>query len=120
MSPKILLIDDEPDLIQFQKLFLMRRNYRVITALNTNEAIEAIKKESPDIVFCDIRLDSDTAGLDILEQAKEIKPDIIVYFVTGLVDRNIEERSLALGAKGFLIKPISNEALEDKIKEAIP
>ena len=119
MSPKILIIDDEPDVIQFQKSFLTRKNYQVVTATNTKEALETLKNESPDLVFCDIRLETDTAGLAILEEAKRIKPDIVVYLITGLLDKEIEERGLALGAKEFLTKPMSNDALETKIKEAI-
>jgi CheY-like chemotaxis protein len=118
MSLKILLIDDEPDAIEFQKSFLTRRNYVVFTARNTDEAINIIKERAPDIIFCDIRLETDTAGLDILAQAKKIKPDIIVYLVTGLLDKDIRESGIALGAKEVLIKPASNEDLEKKIKEA--
>lgn len=70
--PKILIIDDEPDTIEFQQKYLTRRKYEVSTATNTKEALEKIKIDSPDIVFCDVRLDSDRAGLDILLEAKKI------------------------------------------------
>lgn len=117
MTPKILIIDDEPDVIEFQKSFLGRRGYPVFTATNTKEAIETIKKESPDIVFCDVRLETDSAGMDILEQAKKISPNIIVYLITGYLENDIQEKGLALGAKEVLTKPISNQDLENKIKE---
>ncbi len=116
---KILLIDDEPDAIEFQQRYLLRRNYQVLTATNTTEALEVIRKESPDLVFCDIRLETDTAGLDVLEKAKIIKPDIVVYLITGILDREIEAEGLRLGAKEILHKPLSNEDLEEKIKEAV-
>lgn len=117
---KILLIDDEEEILEFQKAYLVRRKYDVVTAVNTTAAIEAIKNESPDIVFCDLRLkESDTAGLYILEQAKKIKPELIVYLITGLLEKEIADRATALGAKGFLIKPLQSGALEDKIKEMI-
>ncbi|MBU4346066.1 MAG: response regulator [Candidatus Omnitrophica bacterium] len=119
MIKKILIIDDEPDVLEFQKSYLSRRKYQVTTASNTKEAIETIKNESPDIVFCDIRLETDTAGLDILEQAKKIKPDMVVYLITGLPEVEVEKKGLALGAKELLHKPITNEILEGKIKEAI-
>ena len=44
MSLKILVVDDEPDIVEFQKSFLLRRKHQVFTATNTNEAIEVIKK----------------------------------------------------------------------------
>lgn len=116
---KILLIDDEPDVIEFQKRFLERRKYEVSTASNIPQAIEAFRKESPEIVFCDIRLETDTAGFDILEQAKKIKPDSVIYLVTGLTDKDIEEKGIALGAKEILVKPLTNVILEQKVKEQI-
>ncbi|MDD5730370.1 MAG: response regulator [Candidatus Omnitrophica bacterium] len=115
MSLRILIVDDEPDVIEFQKSYLSRRKYIVDTAKNTREAIDMISRNSPDVVFCDIRLDTDTSGLDILEQAKKIKPDIVIYLVTGIIDREIEARGIALGAKEILTKPLPNEILEKKI-----
>lgn len=117
MNPKILLIDDEPDVVEFQKRFLERRKYEVLTATNTKDAIEAIKNNSPDIVFCDIKLETETSGFDILEQAKKLKPEMIVYFITGYLDKETEQKGLSLGAKAVLGKPLLNEELEKRIKE---
>lgn len=118
--PKVLLIDDDQDILEFQKKYLLRRKYEVFTAMDIPASVEAVKKESPDIVFCDLRLkESDTAGLDILEQIKKIKPELTVYMVTGLLEKEMADKAAALGATGFLIKPLRGEALEDKIKEMI-
>ena len=114
---KILLIDDEPDVIEFQKKYLERRKHSVSTAANTLEAMALINKESPDVIFCDVRLETDTAGLEILAQAKKIIPNTIVYLVTGLTDKEIEEKGSALGAKEILIKPLTNEILAQKVQE---
>ena len=116
---KILVIDDEPDVLEFQKAFLSRRKHEVQTAATFKGAIEAIKDFSPDVIFCDVRLESDTAGLDILAQAKLLKPDVSFYLITGLVDKETEEKGRALGAREVLPKPISNEKLEEKIKQAV-
>ena len=118
--PRILVVDDEPDVLEFQKAFLSRRKHEVQTAATFKEAIEAVKNFLPDIIFCDVRLDSDTTGLDILQQAKSLKPDVIFYLITGLVDKEVEEKGQALGAREVLSKPISNEKLEEKIKQAVP
>ncbi len=118
-GPKILLIDDEPDVIEFQKSYLSKRKYEVLTATNTKEAIEAIKNESPDIVLCDIKLETSTSCFGILEEAKKLKPEIIVYLITGYLDKETEEKGLSLGAKEVLGKPLPNEELEKKIKEAL-
>ena len=115
--PKILIIDDELDVLEFQKSYLARRKYQVFTAKNSQEAISSIEKESPDLVFCDLRIERDDSGLTIIEQAKKMKPGLTIFLVTGLLDKEIEEKALALGAKEVLHKPIRNEDLEKKIRE---
>ncbi len=117
--PRILIIDDEPDIAEFQKSYFTKRKYEVLVAVNTKDALEKIKNDSPDIVLCDVRLDSDRAGLEILSEAKKIKPNIVVFLITGLLEKDIHDQGLALGAKEVLTKPISAEELENKIKAAI-
>lgn len=119
MSPKILLVDDEVDVVEFQKHFLERRKYEVLTATNTKDAIEAIKNTSPDIVFCDIKLETSTSGFEILAEAKKLKPNLTIYLVTGYLDKDTEQKGLSLGAKEVLGKPLPNEELEKRIKEVI-
>jgi len=115
--PKILIVDDEPDVIEFQASYLRRRKHEVFTAKNTTEALEAIKNISLDLVFCDIALETSFAGFSILEQAKKLKPELPIYLITGFVDKDIMERGISLGAREVLGKPVSNEDLELKIKE---
>ncbi len=77
-----------------------------------------IETERPDIVFCDVRVDTDTSGLDILQRAKQIKPDIVVYLITGLLDADLEKRGIELGAREVLSKPIAISDILKKIEEA--
>ncbi|MFA4842685.1 MAG: response regulator [Candidatus Omnitrophota bacterium] len=120
MSQKILFIDDEADVVEFQKSYLTKRGYTIFTATNTQDALETIKNESLDLAFCDIKLENTTSGFDILTQAKKLKPNLTVYLITGYLDKDVEDKGLALGAKEVLHKPFSLEDLEQKIKESIP
>ncbi len=117
---KILIVDDEPDVVEFERILLIKRNYQVFTATNTSEAIKVIRSELPDIVLSDVKLDTDIAGLTIAEEAKKIKPDIAFYLITGMLDIEIEKKALKLGVREILTKPIPNKILEEKIEEAIP
>ena len=116
---KILLIDDEPDVLEFQKAYLKRHNYDVFTASSKKEAVEELKKNFPDIVFCDIRIDSDSTGLELLKYAKEISKKIEFYLVTGFLEEEVREKGISLGAKEVLIKPLTNEAIEKRIIEFV-
>ena len=117
--PKILIIDDEPDVLEFQSAYLLKRNYEVTTAKDSLEALAALSQTLFDVVFCDIRLEQDTSGLSILKRAKELYPQLIIYLVTGLVDTQIIAQGLQLGAREVLGKPLPNQAMEQKIKEAL-
>lgn len=113
---RILIIDDEPDVVEFQMSYLKRHKYEVCSAADSQQALEIIKSKLLDIVFCDVRLETDRAGLAVLAEAKKIKPDLVIYLLTGLIEKDIQEDGLSKGAKEVLIKPISNELLEAKIK----
>ena len=116
---KILIVDDEPDVLEFQKSFLTRRKHTVEIAYDTKSAIAATQSLMPDVVFCDVRIDSDRAGFTVLSEIKKIKPDTVVYLITGLLDSDTEEEGLSLGAKEVLTKPLPNNILEKKISEAL-
>lgn len=117
MSKKILFIDDEKDVVEFQKSYLTKRGYTVLTAGTTQDALQLIKDEPLDLVFCDIKLENTTSGFDILTQAKKLKPDLTIYLITGYLDQDVEDKGLALGAKEILHKPFPLESLEQKVKE---
>jgi DNA-binding NtrC family response regulator len=119
MSPKILIIDDELDVVEFQKSFLQRRKYEVVMAHSTAQALQAIDNESPDVIFCDMRLDHDRSGLEILAHSKKTKPSTAIFLVTGYVDKTIADEGLAMGAHEVLTKPVSNEILATKIQDAL-
>lgn len=111
------MVDDESDIIEFQRRFLSRRGHQVWVATNTVDALKVIREIMPEVVLCDIRLEEDDSGLKILKEAKRLKPDMVVYLVTGLVDKALEEKALSLGAEELLIKPLSAEILEEKFKK---
>ncbi len=118
--PTILIVDDEPDIVEFQAAFLKRRKYNVLTATNTAEAMEAIKNNAPDVVFCDIGLETDDAGFCILEETKKLKPELPFYLITGYLNSHTEKQGLSLGAREVIVKPVSHDALEEKIKAVLP
>jgi len=115
---RILIVDDEPDIVEFQKSFLTRRKHEVFAATDTESALAVIRKETLDIVFCDLRVDTDTSGLDILEEVKKAKAAPAFYLITGIIDRKMQEEALRKGAKEVIYKPVPNQTLEAKIKEA--
>jgi CheY-like chemotaxis protein len=101
---KVLVIDDNPDIIHFYKRFLSRTRY-VLRDLNQGTlALDTIAKDHPDIIVLDVML-PDTDGWELLAQLKTlpVSKDIPVIICSVLGQ---EELALSLGAKAYLAKPV--------------
>ncbi len=114
---KILLIDDEPDILRVLGISLKADGYDVIPALNGAEGIEAFTREQPSIVITDIKMPG-MDGIEVLEKIKELDPDTEVIIITGHGDIDNAIESLKYGASDFINKPVRDEALSIALARA--
>ncbi len=113
---KILIADDEPDILEIIQFNLQAEGYEVITARNGDEAIEAAKKQLPDLIILDIMMPGKN-GIDvcnILRMQPAFKETLIV-FLSALSDEGTEIRGLETGADDYLTKPIRPKILVSKV-----
>lgn len=113
---KILLADDEPDILEIVSYNLSAEGYEVICAKNGNEAIELAKKHLPSMIILDIMMPGKN-GIDvckILRLQPEFK-DTVIIFLSALSDENTEIRGLETGADDYITKPISPKVLISKV-----
>jgi two-component system, OmpR family, alkaline phosphatase synthesis response regulator PhoP len=113
---KILIADDEPDILEILDYNLSNEGYEVIRAKNGDEAIELTKKLMPDVILLDIMMPG-KSGLDvcnILRHQPQYK-DIIIIFLTALNDETIELKGFDYGADDYITKPVSPKVLISKI-----
>lgn len=103
--PRILVVDDEKDIVDFLSVELARRDFEVDTALSGEEAIEKIKANRPHLMLLDIRMPG-MGGIEALRRAKEIDPRIGVIMVTAVHDEETAKRAVSLGAHDYITKPI--------------
>ncbi|MHB8908485.1 MAG: response regulator [Syntrophales bacterium] len=108
---KILVVDDEVEIVRLLKDFLTSKGYEVATALNGAEALAKVKEIHPDIVLLDLVMPG-MHGIDTLKEIKKIDPSIGVIMVTGVVDEELANRAVKLGAFDYIIKPINIDYLE--------
>ncbi|MHB8772718.1 MAG: response regulator [Syntrophales bacterium] len=108
---RILVVDDEIEVVRLLQSFLTSKGYEVDTALNGAEAIAKVGERAPDIVLLDIMMPG-MGGIDTLKEIKKIDPDIAVIMVTAVVDEELGNRTLELGAYDYITKPINIEYLE--------
>jgi len=113
---KILIADDEPDILEIIQFNLQAEGYEVFTAKNGDEAIEMAKKHQPDLIILDIMMPGKD-GIDvcnILRMQPAFK-DTLIVFLSALSDEGTEVRGLETGADDYLTKPISPKILVSKV-----
>src|SRR3989338_4837730 len=113
LDTKILIADDDPNVLDFLKLFLKFKGYRdVRSADNGRDALEAVKKEDLRLVLLDIML-PDLNGVEVLRQVKEAKPDVSVIMITGYPDeekaRELLKKSRTFGSSSAIRILVSKE-----------
>ena len=120
MKKKILIVDDEPAIVSYLEMVLQDQGFATVSAGNGNEALEAVRKEQPDLVTLDITM-PEASGTRFYKEMRtdpELSqiPVIIVTAVTGMdgdkyaYEKFISNRSLVPAPEGFFPKPIDREA----------
>ena len=102
----ILWVDDEIDLLKPHILFLEKKGYNITTCLSGTEAIEAIEKDSFDIVFLDENMPGIT-GIETLAEIKEINHNLPVVMITKSEEEYIMEEAIGSKIADYLIKPVN-------------
>jgi two-component system alkaline phosphatase synthesis response regulator PhoP len=113
---KILIADDEPDIIEIIQFNLENEGYEVFSAKNGKEAFEKAKKFLPDLIILDIMMPG-MNGIEVchlLRKMPEFRETVII-FLTAMSDESTEIRGLESGADDYITKPISPKVLLSKV-----
>jgi len=110
----LLIIDDEPGIVEEAKAFFEEEGHKVYTADSGEEGIEMIWKCKPDLLLIDMKL-PDISGIRVLAAAKKISPSSKTVVITGYVDQSIIDEAERLGRDAFLQKPFDLETLKNEV-----
>src|SRR3954470_22473896 len=118
--PKILLIEDEPQMRKNMQLILKREGFEVVAAADGSEGILLAKRELPDLILCDVMM-PEVDGYGVLgalraERATEMIPFI---FLTARGDKADVRSGMNLGADDYLTKPVSVDDLLGAIRSRL-
>lgn len=114
---KILLVDDDADIIEIVQYNLLQEGYQIFTASNGKEAIAAAKKELPHLIIMDVMMPV-MDGMEACEQIR-LLPELQNVIITFLSARNEDYSQLAgfeAGADDYIAKPIKPKILVSKVK----
>jgi DNA-binding response OmpR family regulator len=121
IKPKILVVDDDPDLLRALRLRLRANNCEIATAADGYSAIATAQKERPDLILLDIGLPAGD-GFKVLErlQNSDQLAGIPVIVLSARDPQGNKERALKAGATMFFQKPVDNEELMHMIRVSLP
>ena len=116
---RILLVDDEPDIIEFLSYNLKKEGYHVFTALTGEEGIAVARKETPHLILLDVMMPG-MSGLDVLNEIrngsnKKIR-EIPVMMITAKSSTEDIDKALALGANSYVVKPFRGTTIREKVR----
>jgi DNA-binding NtrC family response regulator len=110
----ILVVDDEPNVLITYRLILQQRGYEVSAAVSSEEARKTLLDQEIDLLLCDLSLEKQENGFDVIELARQKNPQMPAVLLTGYATPEANERAEASGIP-VLFKPIDIKELLETI-----
>lgn len=121
MGPKkILIADDEPNILISLEFLMKREGYAVVLARDGQEALDAVLRERPDLVLLDVMMPL-KSGFDVCHEvrANETVKDTPIVMLTAKGRDTDVAKGLALGASAYMTKPFSTRELVQKVQSLL-
>ena len=120
MKKKILVVDDEPQIVRLLTLRLKAKNFDVISAYDGYQCVQVAKAELPDLILLDIKMPLG-GGIKAFEKMKSISStsNIPVIFITAFPSVEVKKLVMEMGAEDFVSKPFNSALLIDKINKVL-
>lgn len=114
---KILLVDDEPDILEIVGYNLAQEGYQIVTASNGKEAITKAQKELPELIIMDVMM-AEMDGMEACEHIRKIPElsNVIITFLTARSEDYSQVAGFDAGADDYITKPIKPKLLVSKVK----
>ncbi|MGP1579673.1 MAG: EAL domain-containing protein [Wolinella sp.] len=117
-SFRVLLVEDELEVLEIFATFLRRRFQEVYLAKNGKEGLEAFKQHSPDFVMTDVVM-PELDGLAMSKKIKELNPNTPIIIITAHDDSDLLAKAIQIGIDGYILKPVNDRTLVKTIKRAL-
>ena len=113
---KVLLLDDEPIVVERVKASLEMAGYQVDSFTSIKNVTDILKKVKYDILITDLKMSSPD-GMEVLKIAKQLQPEIKAIIITGFATIQTAEFAKKMGAVEFIAKPFKLSQLKETLKE---
>lgn len=117
MSKTVMVVDDEPDILNTIKTVLQKQGYNVITAVNGDDCLRKLRTEKPDLILMDIMMPG-TPVRDIVPKIKDIK----IAYMTAVRISEAEKEELFKNKNiiGYIQKPFDIDKMLNQVKKMLP
>lgn len=117
MKVRVLIVDDEPDIVELLKYNLQAEGYDCLTAPNGEKALELVEKHKPDLILLDVMMPK-MDGMEVCRKIKENPKlsDIFIIFLTARGEEYSEIAGFEMGADDYITKPIKPRLLMSRVK----
>jgi CheY-like chemotaxis protein len=120
MSPRVLVVDDDPQVLRLMRVNLELEGYDVVSAPDGEEALEAVVNERPDVVVCDVMMPG-VDGLTVLRNVRANPQTSKIPFVvvSAKAQRSDVKAALDMGADKYITKPFDPQDLLDAVENLL-
>jgi len=120
MAHKILIVDDEPNIVISLEYLMQREGFEVSVARDGPQAIEAIERNPPDLVLLDVMMPGKT-GFEVCQHVRAIERlrNVVIVMLTAKGRETDVAKGLALGANAYVTKPFSTRDLVAQVRSLL-
>ena len=120
MKKKILVVDDEQQIVKLLTMRLQTNNYEVVSAYDGYQCVQTAKEEKPDLILLDIKMPKG-GGINAFDTLRSnVSTEVIpVIFITAYPSKEVKNQVAKMGASGFIAKPFDGEELLMNIQSVI-
>lgn len=118
MKKSYLIICDDDSAVRDAMRLILGKEYRITFVANGQEAVQAIKKEEPDLLVLDIKMPQ-INGLEALHKVRKANSQLKILMITGYESTDVAIEAVNSGANDYLTKPFTREGLRGKIEKVL-
>lgn len=103
----ILVIDDDPDIIETVQMILSAKGYEVVSASSGSQGVELLRSSRPDMILCDMMMETIDSGMQAAQQIRQEHGDIPVFLLSSIAEMTAATTQIReLGFNGIIQKPV--------------
>ncbi|HJT69585.1 MAG TPA: response regulator [Terriglobales bacterium] len=122
MTPKqrrLLFVDDERNIRETLSVILLRYGFTVTVAATVTEALQKIETEEFDLLLCDLNIDRENDGLDVVRAIRKVNPNCVTIILTAYPGTESALESIHLGIDEYIVKPAKADVLVALLAEKL-